>query len=374
MEDKLFRAKVRIGRTETGKPIDKYVTAHSQEELEKKKEATRQHFIYGKPVPKATPFYEYAERWYRTRKEPFISLASKASYKSCFIKHLLPTFGLMNMKAIDATQLQEFVNGFSGSSKSQITLVIGTLRAIFSTAYAEGYIDRDPSAALIRPKASRKEERRPLTPEETRNVLAVAENHPDGLIVAVLYYLGLRRGEALGLKWGDFDFEEDQVHIERDIDFAGPTAQEGELKTEAADRYVPIPPELKTMLLKVKGKPGEYVFHNDKGCPLSQATFKRKWCQLMLAADCADWREVPKGTNRSGDILKQIKPRLTPHFFRHNYVTMLYESGVDPLIAMKIVGHTDYQTTANIYTHVRDEMLKKATVNMNEVFQQRKED
>ena len=43
-------------------------------------------------------------------------------------------------------------------------------------------------------------------------------------------------------------------------------------------------------------------------------------------------------------------------------------------IAMKIVGHTDYQTTANIYTHVRDEMLKKATVNMNEVFQNRTED
>ena len=137
---------------------------------------------------------------------------------------------------------------------------------------------------------------------------------------------------------------------------------------------MPIPPELKAMLLKVKGKSGEYVFHNDKGCPLSQATFKRKWCQLMLAADCADWREVPKGTNRSGDILKQIKPRLTPHFFRHNYVTLLYESGVDPLIVMKIVGHTDYQTTANIYTHVRDEMLKKATVNMNEVFQKRTEE
>ena len=47
---------------------------------------------------------------------------------------------------------------------------------------------------------------------------------------------------------------------------------------------------------------------------------------------------------------------------------------IDPLIAMKIVGHTDYQTTANIYTHVRDEMLKKATVNMNEVFQKRTEE
>ena len=40
---------------------------------------------------------------------------------------------------------------------------------------------------------------------------------------------------------------------------------------------------------------------------------------------------------------------------------------------MKIVGHTDYQTTANIYTHVRDEMLRKATVNLDEVFGRRGE-
>ena len=51
------------------------------------------------------------------------------------------------------------------------------------------------------------------------------------------------------------------------------------------------------------------------------------------------------------------------------YTANLYNIGhgeatADPLIAMKIVGHTDYKTTANIYTHVRDEMLKKATVNM----------
>ena len=94
----------------------------------------------------------------------------------------------------------------------------------------------------------------------------------------------------------------------------------------------------------------------------------------MLTADCVEWREQKSNTCRPDDILKQIKVTLTPHYFRHNCVTMLYESGIDPLVAMKIVGHTDYRTTANIYTHVRDEMLKKATVNMNEVFQQRTED
>ena len=45
-----------------------------------------------------------------------------------------------------------------------------------------------------------------------------------------------------------------------------------------------------------------------------------------------------------------------------------YEAGIDPLIAMKIIGHSDYQTTANVYTHIRDDMLKKSTVNMADVF------
>ena len=66
-----------------------------------------------------------------------------------------------------------------------------------------------------------------------------------------------------------------------------------------------------------------------------------------------------------------IKVTLTPHYFRHNYVMMLNESGIDPLVAMKIVGHTDYQTTANIYTHIKEEMLKKATVDLEGVFKKR---
>ena len=41
---------------------------------------------------------------------------------------------------------------------------------------------------------------------------------------------------------------------------------------------------------------------------------------------------------------------------------------IDPLIAMKIVGHTDYQATANIYTHIKEEMLKKAAVDLEGVF------
>ena len=318
-------------------------------------------------------FYEYAENWYKLKKEPFISAASRSSYKSMFLKHLLPAFGLQRLTVIDADQLQEFLNGFAGQSKSLITLAVGILKNIFSNAYVEGIIPRDPTVALVRPKSLTRSERRPLTKSETQRILHFAREHPDGLLLAVLYYTGVRRGEALGLKWGDFDFKEDQVHIQRDIDFTGSTAHEGSLKTAAADRYIPVPPELKELLLKSKGTVGEYVFHTANGKPLSQATFKRLWCRLMLEAGCVEWRVKKPDTSRENDILKCVKPIITPHYFRHNYVTMLYEAGVDPLIAMKIVGHTGYQTTANIYTHIRDEMLKKSTVNMGDVFRQREE-
>ena len=47
---------------------------------------------------------------------------------------------------------------------------------------------------------------------------------------------------------------------------------------------------------------------------------------------------------------------------------MLYRAGVDPLKAMKIVGHSDYQTTADIYTHLDQEMMRATAEDMAGVF------
>lgn len=290
-----------------------------------------------------------------------------------FNKHLLPAFGLRHLRAILAGEIQAFVNSFADSSKSQITLAVGTLKALFASAYAEGIIERDQSVSIIRPKAKKKTERRALTDQETENVLHTIQNHEHGLFLAVLYYLGLRRGEALGLQWGDFDFDEDMVHIQRDIDYVGSTAHDGALKTAAANRYIPVPQELRAMLSKVRGFPQQYVFHTEEGQPWPQSSFKRIWLSLMEASYCVEEREVTKATKRKNDIIKQLKPTLTPHYFRHNYATLLFEAGVEPLIAMKILGHADYQTTANIYTHLKSEMMKKSSVDMEDVFRRKQE-
>ena len=132
------------------------------------------------------------------------------------------------------------------------------------------------------------------------------------------------------MQWGDFD--EDLVHIQRDIDYVDSTAHNGALKTAAANRYIPVPQELRTMLSKVRGFPQQYVFHTEEGHPWPQSSFKRIWLSLMEASYCVEEREVTKATKRKNDIIKQLKPTLTPHYFRHNYATLLFEAGVNGLL------------------------------------------
>ena len=68
-----LRGKVRIGYTPDGKPIDKNVSGDTPEALETAKQACKEHYLYGRQIPEDQLFYEYAENWYRLKKEPFWS-------------------------------------------------------------------------------------------------------------------------------------------------------------------------------------------------------------------------------------------------------------------------------------------------------------
>ena len=138
-----YRGRVQIGVDQEGKPINKYVCASTLRELQNKKEEVRRHYIDGEPLRDDLPFYQYAEEWYRLKKEPFIAESSRAYYRSAFAKHILPAFGLRHMRAIRAQELQAFINTMLGASKSKITLMIGILRNVFGSAFADGIIERD---------------------------------------------------------------------------------------------------------------------------------------------------------------------------------------------------------------------------------------
>lgn len=356
-QKKRLRAQVTVGHDADGTPIYKWASGRTKKELEANKEELRRAHINGAVAIRREIFFgEFVTNWYRVYKEPYLSASSKANYRSTLNHYLFPVFGDKQMRAITALQLQSYLNSLVGTGKTTLCYIMIVLSNCFTLATAQGVIDRNAAEGLKSPKATRTS-RRALSAQESSAVLKVIDTHPNGLLLAILYYTGLRRGEALGLRWSDIDFINRALHVERDIDFV--TGKVGVVKTDTSVRNVPIPDELMALFQKNRKIGNGYIICAPKtGEYWSQATFVRRWRQLQAALLNVE-RSIEN--NGEGSIL-------TPHYFRHNYASILYRSGVDVLTAQHYLGHSDPTTTMRIYTHLAEETELKDAEKVRRAF------
>lgn len=164
----------------------------------------------------------------------------------------------------------------------------------------------------------------------------------------VLYYLGLRQGEACSLTWSDIDFNKSEVSINKTIT----TKLKGQLytisspKTKKSNRVLPIPKKLleslKTMKLNAKKKKyfkeTWFVFGDE--LPFRETTIqvrKNKYCRLAG--------------------VKQIRI----HDFRHSCASFLIQNGASIVLVSKYLGHSKISITLDTYTHLYENELKKVS-------------
>lgn len=156
--------------------------------------------------------------------------------------------------------------------------------------------------------------------------------------------------------------------MQRDVDFSeNNRGVMGTLKTDCADRIVSIPSQLRELLWTRRELPAVLLFPAGNGGPLSYSSALRMWISLMVHAGLAE--PVERAEDARPDLRYDWKPTITPHYLRHNYITMLYEAGIDPLVAMRLAGHSDYKTTASIYTHLQEAQVRKAAHKLDAVFE-----
>lgn len=362
----LYRARVKIGVDETGNDVYKYVSGKTQRDLKRAKEDAIRYYITGEAPYDDRLFGEYAQEWYRLRLQPKVSTSSAESYRTALNKHILPRFGDRKLRAIRPLELQTFIDSFAGASASQITYITATLKRIYKAACADMIVTQDPTAHLTKPEATPAEEKEALTPEQRQRLIDACGTHKYGLFLSVLFYLGLRGGEARGLMWGDVDWERHEIHIQRDIDDKD-GGKVGKLKTRSSDRRVPIPDILYRRLQVERGLPNTFILQGElSGKPLAKTVMQRMWAHLM--ADCGLAVPCKNTTYRGVDYRSEWKPLITPHALRHNYITMCWEAGVDVYTTSKIVGHARIETTLRIYTHLTDAAKQVAADKLNDVF------
>ena len=250
-------------------------------------------------------------------------------------KHIQPLFGTMQVKDLNTHQVMEFKTYLESNLNS-----LNSARTIFSNFkilihHAIKYygLKMDPTLSVdpiarVRPMINfiRKE-------EFDRKVVDVEWLYYSEL-TKLLFYTGLRIGEALALTWEDIDLVEKQLHVNKTFDISLRVTTSP--KTQGSVGYVPLPPAIVEMLASIKKRSAEKIYG-----------FNEKFYVFGGV--------VPYHYSHYSKKFKKVFPDLRIHDLRHSFATHLINKGVDIYLVKELMRHDDIQQTANTYGHLYTE-------------------
>lgn len=284
----------------------------------------------------------WATEWLKTYKLGKIATGTYEDYKQKVNNIIIPAIGSLQISEVKQYNLQQILNA-QNCSKSKGKKIKNTIEQIFKTAVANGLINKDPSIGLTLPRLS-EGERRSVTDEERTAILKAAEYHRAGLWIKIMLYCGLRPSEAIVLDWSDVDIREKQINVNKALEKA--TGKIKPPKTKAGYRIVPIPDILLQDLKAAKGI--GLIFTQPTTKKQHTATSMRcMWESFKKSVDIEMGAEV----YRNKIIASKVADDLTAYCLRHTYCTDLQNAGVPINVAKYLMGHSNIQVTANIYTH-----------------------
>lgn len=220
------------------------------------------------------------------------------------------------------------------------------ISSVLEQAVKEARIAFNPAERATPPKVKAKEADY-FQPDEITAICAALNDEPVKWRALTYLYImtGARRGEILGLKWPDVDFENGRVHIHRNVLYVPEAGiYEDAPKTERSDRYIALPPEMLTMLRQYKAWQSEErlrlgAYYRDQGF-----VFAKSDGTPMHPDSVTDW--FGKFSERHN------LPHIHPHAFRHSAASALLANGADIVSVSRRLGHAKTSTTSDIYAHV----------------------
>ncbi len=281
-------------------------------------------------------------------------------YRVAVENHILPILGSMEIQDIRPAHIEKLMLALrdSGLSKGTLTLIHGVASQIFKYAiYPAELIDSNPVSYIKIPRApSHIVKRTLITPERLQELLDAFSGFPGmQVITCILYYTGMRLGEALGLVWEDIDFERKTLHIQRQckINLEHRKAMFADLKTSQSNRTI----YLNEVLLEILWTERKRQESLDMVNALDGGSFCRSFSYGLPVKEKMTVVH-PVCVRKDGSFLK--RPTVIWHFhqqgvnshsFRHTQATMLADAGVPPRAVAGRLGHSNIRTTLDLYTH-----------------------
>ncbi|MBE6649492.1 MAG: site-specific integrase [Ruminococcaceae bacterium] len=290
-------------------------------------------------------------------KKPSLSPNTYNFYSKVIEEELIPMFARLKMCELRTYHIQQFVSYLATEKKrldgregkiaaSTVKRYTTVLRSIVTTAYKLEYIEDDigRSRRIEFPKEETKEVEA-FTIQEVGDILNALESEPINIraLIEVALFTGCRRGEIVGLKWADIDFEKQRISIKRSIyKLSDGKAREKEPKSRCSIRTISIPDRLCKTLT-------EYRIHQNRHIAYLGDTWKNN--DYVFTEENGYVMNPHTPTKQFSKFLKRHGIRhLKFHGLRHTSATMLLANGCDIKTVSSRLGHADI-TTTNIYVH-----------------------
>ncbi|MGA2970173.1 MAG: tyrosine-type recombinase/integrase [Acidimicrobiales bacterium] len=341
--DGLWLGVLTLGYGNNGRLIRKTVTAKTRTEVAKKLKLLQRQLEDGLPLPDTTlTVAQLLNSWHSDVLRHQVAPSAASNYKSVADCHIIPVLGrklVVKLTAADVDRLisQKMDSGLSVSSVQRIRFV---LAQAIDQGIRWGSISRNVARLSRAPKAQRSEGRT-LTPAEARVLLEALKGHRNEVLYSLMLATGMRRGEALGLQWRDFDELSGTVSIRRQLKREGGVLVTSDTKTARSRRSVNLPARMVATLVNHKQfkveqidssrLPTEFVFTSSVGTPLDPRNLNREFHDICEKAGLGHWH---------------------PHELRHSAASLMLAEGVKLQVVSEVLGHSSIRMTADVYGHI----------------------
>ena len=285
-----------------------------------------------------------------------VKASTYSDYKYRTEKYILPYFKDRILEEVVYEDVRSFVselrNVKTGKALSPNTMhgIVNILVKFFEYCVTNEIVITNPCNLVVLPKRKSKRKITVFTEEERREIIRALEEEArsKSFLILVALHTGMRIGELCSLKWQCVDMKSRQIRVKttnrRIMKNSKTEVLTTSPKTEDSIREIPITPCVMDYLLQLSKLNSEYVFPKSNGNRYDVRGIQKYFGLL---------------TRRHGIQEKNF------HTLRHTFATTAIESKMDVKILSRILGHSNVNTTLNLYVHPNESKIREAMYNLS---------
>lgn len=298
-------------------------------------------------------FKEVYELWFANYKNT-VKESSVQRVQYLFNNQILPKFGHMRINKINTAICQKIVNEWN--EENAPTRLRSYSKKVFTYAMSLNLISSNPMDNILVPRKrnhQKAEKENFLDRYQLKEFLGMVKQNETFSIHTmfhVLAYTGLRKGELVSLTWSDIDFTNQTLSINKTGYYLNGEPYITTTKTNKSTRIISVDDSTISLLKQWKLEQKKFLL--SRGIPI-----KPDKKQLIFSNNS---NNLIHNAFLNETLRKYPQYNITPHGFRHTHASLLFEAGASIKQVQERLGHTNINTTLEIYTHVTKEAEKES--------------